>query len=127
MKHRAGMCCAPPRALSHPLWWAALALLVANDHVLKGAGLLPESLTGKLSDFAGMIVAPPLLGALIGASVGAIRPVDVRPALSGIARIEVALAHAALHVTRRSEWQFARPDSPLAWGRYTHAPAPLPG
>ena len=58
---RGGASIARPRAFSHPLWWCALALLVANDHVLKGAGLLPAALTGKLSDVAGMIVAPPLL------------------------------------------------------------------
>jgi hypothetical protein len=39
-------------------WWLALALLVANDHYLKGANILPGWLTGKLSDFAGLIVAP---------------------------------------------------------------------
>jgi outer membrane protein assembly factor BamB len=55
------------RALLHPFWAAALTLLLLNDHVLKGAGLLPPWLTGKLSDFAGMIVAPVLLAALIGA------------------------------------------------------------
>jgi hypothetical protein len=32
--------------------------LLINDHVLKGSGLLPSWLTGKISDFAGMIVAP---------------------------------------------------------------------
>lgn len=52
-------------ALRHPLWWIALALLILNDHVLKGAGLLPGWLTGKLSDFAGMIVAPALAASLI--------------------------------------------------------------
>jgi hypothetical protein len=44
-----------------PVWWWALALLVANDHVLKGRGWLPPALTGKLSDFAGLVVAPVLL------------------------------------------------------------------
>lgn len=37
---------------------AATALLVVNDHVLKGSGLLPGWLTGKLSDFAGLFVFP---------------------------------------------------------------------
>jgi hypothetical protein len=61
----------PPRTrwdlspVGHPIWWAALALLVGNDHVLKHAGLLPGWLTGKLSDFAFLIVAPVLLGALL--------------------------------------------------------------
>ncbi|MEM6930606.1 MAG: hypothetical protein AAF602_26955, partial [Myxococcota bacterium] len=56
------------RSLSHPLWLASLGLLVVNDHVLKGAGLLPGMLTGKLSDFAGLIVAPALLALLLPAS-----------------------------------------------------------
>lgn len=52
------------QALRHPLFWAALALLLLNDHWLKGAGVLPGWLTGKLSDFAGLLVAPVLLSAL---------------------------------------------------------------
>jgi len=45
-------------------WWVALAALVINDHLLKRAGWLPGWLTGKLSDFAGLIVAPVLLAAI---------------------------------------------------------------
>lgn len=55
----------PTRALLHPLWLGALAVLVLNDHVLKGASVLPPALTGKLSDFAGLVVAPLLLAALL--------------------------------------------------------------
>src|SRR5688572_13869389 len=36
---------------------AAGVALVCNDWWLKGAGLLPGWLTGKLSDFAGLVVA----------------------------------------------------------------------
>ncbi|MEZ4339532.1 MAG: hypothetical protein R3B82_23155 [Sandaracinaceae bacterium] len=54
-------------ALSHPIFWAALALLVVNDHWLKGADLLPGWLTGKLSDVAGLIVAPIVLSVLMRA------------------------------------------------------------
>lgn len=43
---------------------AALALLALNDHVLKGAGMLPGWLTGKLSDFTGLYFAPLLLAEL---------------------------------------------------------------
>jgi len=39
----------------------ALIVLGVNDHVLKGAGLLPGALTGKLSDFAGLFFFPLLL------------------------------------------------------------------
>ncbi len=48
-------------------FWLALTLLVVNDHVLKGSGLLPGIVTGKLSDFAGLVVAPLLLCALFDA------------------------------------------------------------
>jgi hypothetical protein len=50
--------------LTHPVTVAALALLIINDHVLKAA--FPGWVTGKLSDVAGMVVAPPLLAALAG-------------------------------------------------------------
>ncbi len=43
--------------------WPVLAIVVlaVNDHLLKGAGLLPGWLTGKLSDFAGLLFFPLLL------------------------------------------------------------------
>lgn len=55
----------PARALLSPTWLVALVVLALNDHILKGAGVLPGWFTGKLSDFAGMIVAPVLLAALL--------------------------------------------------------------
>lgn len=55
----------PRMTLHHPAFWAALALLLLNDHVLKGAGLLPSDVTGKLSDVAGLVVAPWLAVALL--------------------------------------------------------------
>ncbi len=58
---------APERALVHPMWWLALGVMALNDHVLKTAGLLPGVLTGKLSDFAGLLVAPALMAALVRA------------------------------------------------------------
>lgn len=53
--------------LRSPAFGAALLVLVLNDHWLKGAGLLPGWLTGKLSDFAGLIVAPILMATLVRA------------------------------------------------------------
>jgi hypothetical protein len=47
-----------------PIWWACLVVLVVNDHLLKGRGIVPSWLTGKASDFAGLVVAPVLLCAL---------------------------------------------------------------
>lgn len=49
------------RPLPHLVFWVALGLLVLNDHVLKRGHVLPGVLTGKLSDFAGLIVAPVLV------------------------------------------------------------------
>ncbi|MEM9193623.1 MAG: hypothetical protein AAGF12_30895 [Myxococcota bacterium] len=51
--------------LQHPVFVAALFVLLLNDHVLKSA--VPGWFTGKLSDFAGLIVAPCLFAAILGA------------------------------------------------------------
>ena len=45
--------------------YVALLTLAINDHVLKGGGLLPGWLTGKLSDFAGLVVLPVVLAVLL--------------------------------------------------------------
>lgn len=46
---------------------AAILLLVANDHLLKGSGVVPSIVTGKLSDVAFLFFAPILLAYLIQA------------------------------------------------------------
>ena len=51
--------------LGHPIWWGALALLPVNDNLLKGRGVVPGWLTGKLSDFAFLVVAPVVCAALL--------------------------------------------------------------
>jgi hypothetical protein len=53
-----------PALFTRALPVAAMALVALNDHVLKGAGLLPGWLTGKLSDFAGLYFAPLLVAEL---------------------------------------------------------------
>jgi hypothetical protein len=50
--------------LAAPLPLAAIALLVANDHVLKAR--FPGAVTGKLSDVAGCFVLPLLVSAIAG-------------------------------------------------------------
>ncbi len=55
----------PLGELLHPAPLAALALLAANDHLLKGSGLLPAVVTGKLSDFAGLVFFPLLATAAL--------------------------------------------------------------
>lgn len=54
------------RALLHPVTLVALATLLVNDHVLKWTW--PGWITGKLSDVAGLILAPIVLAAVIRAS-----------------------------------------------------------
>ena len=49
--------------LCHPGTVFALVLLLVNDHVLKAA--FPGLLTGKLSDVAGLVLAPPLVAVLL--------------------------------------------------------------
>ena len=67
---------------THPLVLGAAALMAVNDHVLKGWG--PGWLTGKVSDFAGLVFAPALLVALIELALALVtrlgRPCGVRAA-----------------------------------------------
>lgn len=51
----------PLTLLVRPWPLVGLAVLAVNDHVLKGSGLLPGVVTGKLSDFAGLLFFPLLL------------------------------------------------------------------
>ncbi len=53
--------------LREPCFVTALVLLLLNDHWWKGAALLPELVTGKLSDFCGLIVAPVLCATVVSA------------------------------------------------------------
>lgn len=55
---------AAQRALVHPVSLAAIALLIVNDFVLKAAW--PGVVTGKLSDFAGLVFFPLLLAIPLG-------------------------------------------------------------
>lgn len=55
----------PSRAALHPAWLGSLVLLAANDHWLKTADLLPAAITGKLSDLAGLMVAPLVLAIIL--------------------------------------------------------------
>jgi hypothetical protein len=84
--------------LAHPLPLAAVGLLALNDHVLKGARVLPGAVTGKLSDFAGLFFFPLLLAAGVrGASlVVRRRHVADRRSLAAAAAIATALGFAAV-------------------------------
>ena len=78
----------PWRALGHPAWIAAVAVLLVNDHVFK-PWALAETVTGKVSDFAGLFIFPVLLASLIGART--------RTSLHGCA-VATALVFAAINV-----------------------------
>ncbi len=100
----------PASAFVHPLFLGSLALLALNDHVLKGSGLLPGWLTGKLSDFAGLVFAPPLFAALLGVrsrrglaiATGAVGVGFTLLELSGSATALAEAAYAAFGLTWRS-------------------------
>lgn len=46
--------------------FVAAFFLLLNDHVLKGAGILPGAITGKLSDVCGLFVLPILIARVAG-------------------------------------------------------------
>lgn len=96
----------PSRALLHPLWISALIVLVVNDHVAKGSGLLPELVTGKASDFAGLLVAQVVLAvlvrvrsrrglALVSVALGAVfAAIKTSPSASALYETVLSFAHA---------------------------------
>lgn len=55
----------PVTVLLRPVPMVALSVMVLNDHLLKGSGLLPSWVTGILSDFSGLIFFPLLLMTLV--------------------------------------------------------------
>jgi hypothetical protein len=85
-----------PRAFAHPGFYCALGVLLLNDHVWKGGGMLPGALTGKLSDFAGMVVAPPLAALLLGAGRPRARLLATALVGAGFAAINLLPAAAAV-------------------------------
>lgn len=88
--------------LRSPVFGAALLVLVLNDHWLKGAGLLPGWLTGKLSDFAGLVVAPILVATLARARTRPARLVcwALVAGLFAAIKVSPAAARGVEHFTR---------------------------
>lgn len=68
------------RALAHPVTVGSLVVMALNDHMLKQAW--PGFVTGKLSDVAGLVVAPLVL-AVVLAAARVPRAVVVSVALTG--------------------------------------------
>lgn len=75
--------------LTHPLAIGALVILLVNDHVLKAA--YPGWITGKLSDFSGMVIAPLVLVVI----VDAIAPAKLRAGSGWACALAVGCAFAA--------------------------------
>ena len=81
-------------ALTHPVTLAAVAVLLVNDLVLKALWPHPWT-TGKLSDLAWMVFAPPLVAYLL--SFAARDNLRARCAASGIAYLGLPLLYAAFN------------------------------
>lgn len=117
--------------LVHPLPLAAVLVLAINDHWLKGAGLLPQALTGKLSDFAGLFYFPLLLVALLRG--GAVLVGWAQPRAAGwvawvaIAATGVVFAGAKLSLTVNAllsaHWGWMERDATDLWALCMLAPA----
>ncbi len=129
----------PARVLTHPAWWLALAVLIINDGWLKGAaaGLgVPAWLPGKLSDFAGMIVAPLLLAALLRANSRRARGLcfAVVGGLFAASKLSASVAAALVWLASLAgqPWRIVVDPTdllalsmlPLAWWLASHQPAP---
>ena len=87
--------------LRRPAFWVAVAVLAVNDHLLKGAGLVPAVLTGKLSDLAGLFFAGALLAVLA-------RPRSARGWLACHALVAAVFTAIKLSVPAATAWDAAR-------------------
>lgn len=96
------------RALAHPIPILAIALLVANDHVLKAA--YPGVVTGKLSDFAGLVFFPLLLAA-------ASEQVGLRRGMTAVvaATIAAAIAFASIKLSPAAGELYRAALAALQW------------
>lgn len=96
-----------------PCFMAAVAVCLANDHLLKGSGVLPSLVTGKLSDFAGLFFFPPLVVALLQVS---------RPRGVALVYLVTALLFSFFNIaplsSGLSSWLQANSSSLLFWPDY---------
>jgi hypothetical protein len=83
-------------ALLHPIAVAALAVLLLNDHALKGEW--PGWWTGKLSDVAGLIVAPVAIAAVVKAVRRRWQPPVSPVAIAAVVTLVVAVGFTATKV-----------------------------
>ncbi|MSP16476.1 MAG: hypothetical protein EXR73_07695 [Myxococcales bacterium] len=91
----AGRTALPLGEFVHPAPLLALVLLAVNDHLLKGSGLLPGALTGKLSDFAGVYFFPLLATAACDTLLWALARVTGQALDFSLSRRKLAVAIAA--------------------------------
>lgn len=106
------------RELVRPLPMAATALLVLNDHVLKGAHLLPAWCTGKLSDFAGLFVFPIFLFALAAAFQSS---EERRARRASLAALLTVVPFASIKLSPSCNLAI----NALGWGRFVLDPSDL--
>lgn len=106
--------------------WPVLALVVLalNDHVLKGSGLVPNVVSGKLSDFAGLFYFPLLVVTLVNLTSTTLARVLRRAALPllgattaqlAVACGATALVFAAIKISHDARDVYARVVATLQW------------
>ena len=83
--------------MKNPATVFALVLLLVNDHVLKAA--FPGLVTGKLSDVAGLVLAPPLVAVLLTLLVP--RLPSRAAALAGLVAVGAGFARRQIQWVRR--------------------------
>ncbi|HEX4811200.1 MAG TPA: hypothetical protein VFV66_00410 [Nonomuraea sp.] len=109
--------------LCHPVTVTGVIVLPVNDHLLKQ--LWPGSVTGKLSDVAGLLVAPPLLALLLR------RRADLAAtALTGALFALVKTTETGAEVASQTwtpSWRARRGSWPTPQTSWRCRPSPSPG
>jgi len=110
--------------LLHPVVVGALGVWLLNDHLLKE--VCPGAVTGKLSDFAGLVVMPVCLAAASPSRRGT--PSEQLQALDRW-MVAVGIGFCAIQVWPLAAWLYTHSLGVLQWPWYwmwAQASAPMP-
>ncbi len=110
----------PARLLCHPVVVLAVVVTAVNDHVLKGAGVLPGVVTGKLSDVSGLFFFPILLAVLLYLACRLVRWEPSKQTLVVTAGVSTAVVFGALNL-----WEPVNGWANRFWGTHSLDPTDL--
>ena len=112
----------PGKLLYHPATLVAILVVAINDHLLKGAGLLPGWATGKVSDVAGLFFFPIFLAVSLAFFLSLLAP---RRRWTPRALVDTACLLTVLVFATINLSEVANAWAAALWGGFTLDPTDL--